>query len=60
MPTVPTHPPEWGEQYTGATARAWLVKRIEEASQVFPLPPVSVRVRDRHMQKAGCGREQLP
>ena len=55
-----TPPPEWREQYTGATARVWLVKRTEEASQVSPLSPLSVRVHDRHMQKAGCGREQLP
>ena len=52
----PRPPPEWREQYTGATARVWLVKRTEEASQVSPLSPLSVRVHDRHMQKAGCDR----
>ena len=59
-PTV-CPPPECGESSTGATAcvRGLIIahgRRIAGS----PPPPLGVRVRDRHMQKAGCGREQLP
>ena len=59
-PTV--SPPEWRdrEQYGRHGLRAWLDHAHGRRIAGFPPPPLGVRVRDRHMQKAGCGREQLP
>ena len=56
----PQYPPQWREQYGRHGLRAWLDHAHGRRIAGFPPHPLGVRVRDRHMQKAGCGREQLP